>query len=50
MLNIWPFNKPKDELAPETSVKEAEENVKRMEPDAKDGLHVSRATLGGKKS
>jgi hypothetical protein len=46
---IWPWRKPKDEPAPETSAQEAAENLAkvRASPDGVDGPHVPKA--GGKR-
>ena len=39
----WPWKKS-DELAPETSVEEAQQNAKNLEPDHVDSDKVPRAT------
>jgi hypothetical protein len=39
----WPWSKPKDELAPCTSVEEAEANAKRVPKDNKDHAGVARS-------
>ncbi len=40
----WPWAKPKDELAPETSVEEAEKNAANIPKDGVDSDKVARST------